>query len=362
MIGVMSAVNIPVMKPIIPDFAKVQEYLRQMDSSGIYSNWGPKIKELERRIAGHVNIDPEKVVACSSATIGIQGAIAQLPVSTVIAPVFTFPASNLAVINSAKKLQLHDVDRDTWALNLNYFQNGNETGYLKVVPFGGEIDLTDGAHLENLVIDAAASLGSFPIDLENLPSTWAVVFSLHATKVLGIGEGGAVVFGDINKAREFRAWINFGFYGSRDSNQTGTNGKLSEIAACYGLAAFDNWENERSEWKSVQDVSRDIDMKFGTSSVLRTHQGVSPYWIASFKDHEVTNRIIELFAKNGIETRKWWSSGCHEMSIFQNNCSGSYLNTDWISSTTLGLPFWRHMPAKHFKRISELLEEALGNI
>jgi dTDP-4-amino-4,6-dideoxygalactose transaminase len=357
----MSAVSIPVMKPLIPDFLKVQEYLRQMDSSGIYSNWGPKIKELERRIAEHVNIDPEKVVACSSATIGIQGAIAQLPVLTVIAPVFTFPASNLAVINSAKKLQLHDVDRDTWALNLNNFQNKNETGYLKVVPFGGEIDLTDGAHLDHLVIDAAASLGSFPIDLENLPRTWAVVFSLHATKVLGIGEGGAVVFGDIEKARKFRAWINFGFYGSRDSNQTGTNGKLSEIAACYGLAAFDHWQTERSEWKSVQDVSKNIDVKFGISSILRTNQGVSPYWIASFKNQAVTNRIIELFAKNGIETRKWWSSGCHKMSIFQANCVGSFENTDWISSTTLGLPLWRHMPESNFKRISELLEEALGD-
>jgi len=357
----MSAVNIPVMKPLIPDFLKVQEYLRQMDSSGIYSNWGPKIKELEKRIALHVKIDPEKVVACSSATIGIQGAIAQLPVSTVIAPAFTFPASNLAVQNSAKKLQLHDVDRDTWALNLNDFQNGIETGYLKVVPFGGEIDLTDGTHLENLVIDAAASLGSFPIDLENLPSTWAVVFSLHATKVLGIGEGGAVVFGDIKKAQKFRAWINFGFYGSRDSNQTGTNGKLSEIAACYGLAAFDNWENERSEWKSVQDVSRDIDLKFGTSSILRKNQGVSPYWITSFKDQEVTNHVIKLFAENRIETRKWWSSGCHKMSIFQDNCVGSYENTDWISSTTLGLPFWRHMPAEDFRRISDLLEDALEN-
>lgn len=362
MIGVMSAVNIPVMKPIIPDFAKVQEYLRQMDSSGIYSNWGPKIKELERRIAGHVNIDPDNVVACSSATIGIQGAIAQLPVSTVIAPVFTFPASNLAVINSAKKLRLHDVDRNTWALNLNDFQNENETGYLKVVPFGGEIDLTDGAHLDHLVIDAAASLGSFPIDLENLPQTWAVVFSLHATKVLGIGEGGVVIFGDAEKAREFRAWINFGFFGSRDSNQSGTNGKLSEIAACYGIAAFDNWKTERSEWRTVQDISRDIDLKFGTSSILRTNQGVSPYWIAAFKDEKVTNKTIELFAKNGIETRKWWSSGCHKMSIFQNNCTDSYENTDWISSTTLGLPLWRHMPLSHFRRISELLDEALGDI
>ena len=87
------------------------------------------------------------------------------------------------------------------------------------------------------IIDGAASLGSIET-LKNLPETSNLVFSLHATKYLGSGEGGLVVTGTKEIADELRSWSNFGFQGSRQSMTQGTNAKMSEIQAAGSIITY----------------------------------------------------------------------------------------------------------------------------
>jgi dTDP-4-amino-4,6-dideoxygalactose transaminase len=74
------------------------------------------------------------------------------------------------------------------------------------------------------------------------------VVSLHATKVLGIGEGGFLATDDQDLARRVRQLTTFGFRGSRESQIPATNAKLSEYAAAIGLAALDAWPHNRLRW------------------------------------------------------------------------------------------------------------------
>ena len=91
-----------------------------------------------------------------------------------------------------------------------------------------------------VVVDAAASFGATAAGGhfgKNFPG--AVVFSFHATKAFGIGEGGLVYSRDTDLISRIRQAANFGFSETRECVLTGLNGKLSEYAAAIALATLD---------------------------------------------------------------------------------------------------------------------------
>jgi dTDP-4-amino-4,6-dideoxygalactose transaminase len=333
-----------------------------MDQRQVYSNGGPLLKGLEERFAAFLKVDPERVVVSTNATLAIQGAAFLMPVDVFQAPAYTFPASLSAVVNAGKKLQLTDIDENNWRLNPVESNRSASIGLVDVLPFGAPFEPQRNQKYQYVIVDAAASIGSEGLDLSSIKEDWAVVFSLHATKVLGLGEGGITVFGSKRFADEFRAWINFGFLGSRSSILTGINAKMSEISAAYGHAALDNWEIEKADWKRAQLNSLEIGEYFGIKSVTANYSGVNPYWIADFKSPEKVFEVQKMLSSHGIETRNWWGLGCHKMPAFKNFADGKTFEvTDLIANRTLGLPLYREMTVNDFDYISNVLSKVLVN-
>lgn len=353
--------KIPVMLPKLPSFPQVANYLKEMDDARIYSNRGPLLTKLEKRLSDFFNVDEDLLVVCANATLALQGTAFLIPPRNFYVPTFTFPATLTSVINAGKNLQLCDVNPNDWTIaSQDLVMDSNHT-LIEVLPFGAPFESKKNSNWNFCIVDAAASTGSEALDLSNLKSNWAVVFSLHATKVLGIGEGGAVVFGSKAFADEFRTWINFGFSGSRESKIPGINGKMSEIAAAYGLATLDQWKIEKSEWNSAKETAINIAKKLGIESITSSYEGVSPYWIADFGNAETVKRVELALESKGIETRRWWGMGCHNMPAFSQWASGGFPISDIIAQRTLGLPMFRDLDSESFERIflalSQVLEE-----
>ena len=210
--GVSTMTFVPVMQPLLPSAREVGPFLERMDANRHYSNRGQLVRELESSWAAKLGLDPALVVACANATLGLTGAIALSEPTEWLVPDFTFAATAHAVLQAGKRLVLADVDSETWRLVSPGAISTSEAGLVPVIPFGQPFLLTEFDQGASVVIDAAASLGSEP-NLRNLPPSWAVVFSLHATKVAPAGEGGLVAFGSAELADKFRSWINFGFSG-----------------------------------------------------------------------------------------------------------------------------------------------------
>jgi dTDP-4-amino-4,6-dideoxygalactose transaminase len=202
-------------------------------------------------------------------------------------------------------------------------------------------------------------LGGAAAWINDLRESWAAVFSLHATKSFGIGEGGLIAFGSQGMADQFRTWINFGFSGKRESQIIGTNAKLSEIQAAVGLVVMDGWGVEEAEWKTVRFLTDEISEHLGLGQFDIIPEGtLSPYWIISHSDHEVISSIQLACLENKIETRKWWSEGCHRMPAFSklNTSLSAYSNTGSVGRRYLGLPFFREMNGENLDRISLVVE------
>ena len=350
--------NLPVMKPRLPTFDQYAPYLKLIDESQTYSNRGPLVRLLETRYAEKLGVsDASRVVLCSNATVAIQGFLQISDAETWHVPSFTFAATVHAAIQSGKEVLLKDIDPNTWMISPAVIKDLKTEGVVPVLPFGAPFRANDFKHIDHLLVDAAASIGGASAWINDLQQSWAAVFSLHATKSFGIGEGGLIVFGSKEMASEFRAWINFGFSGSRESVRLGTNAKLSEVQAAVGLAVVDNWGVEEAEWSSVRLLTDEISEDLGLGQFEVIPKGtLSPYWIVSHPNPAVISRIQIACQQNNIQTRKWWSQGCHGMPAFNFSDSSSYKATDATSARYLGVPFFRGISKSDLLRQSKLFE------
>jgi dTDP-4-amino-4,6-dideoxygalactose transaminase len=232
-------IKIPVMKPRLANFEEIAPLLRSMDQSRIYSNRGPLVRELEEEYSRYFNVNKELVVALANATQAIQGLLSISKNRDWVVPDYTFSATGLAVLTANRRLHICDVNLIDWKIDTNLISEKQKGfGILPVMPFGSGIDFEPYKNFKDVIIDAAASLGAPPPIFSEMRSSWAVVYSLHATKVLGAGEGAIVVCGNHLQADSLRAWSNFGFSSGRASEIQGTNAKMSEMNAVYGLASI----------------------------------------------------------------------------------------------------------------------------
>ena len=345
------------MKPRLPTYEQYAPYLRLIDESQTYSNRGPLVRLLEDRYAEKLGItDSSLVVLCSNATLAIQGFLQIGDAKTWHVPSFTFAATVHSAIQSGKEVILEDIDPKTWMISPTVTKDSKTEGVVPVLPFGAPFNSNAFKHIDHVLVDAAASIGGASTWINDLKESWAAVFSLHATKSFGIGEGGLIVFGSKNLANEFRSWINFGFSGSRDAQRLGTNANLSEIQAAVGLAVMDNWGVEESEWKTVRSQTDEISESLGLGQFDIIPKGtLSPYWIVSHTDREVITRIQVTCLENKVDTRKWWSEGCHRMPAFSNLGNQNLEYTEIIGARYLGLPMFRGLSLESVKEISNAI-------
>ncbi len=359
--------KVPIMRPKLPSAERITPYLRTIDSSRVYSNFGPLAASFEQRLAARYGVPDNSVTTVVNATLGLTLAlIAQgaAPGTLCAMPAWTFIASAHAARMAGLVPYFVDVDRETWALDPETVATAimgapAQTGaVMPVVPFGRPIDVDawDRFRVRTglpVVIDAAAAFDAVA------PSAVPAVVSLHATKVLGVGEGGFVMSTDASLVREIRTRSNFGFDGSRDAPVAAANGKLSEYHAAVGLAALDEWDEVRDEWMEVARAYRN---GLAESNRLQFQDGFGKSWITSTcvlgLSDSSGGRLEAALEKSGIETRRWWGSGAH-LHGATRDCPRSALPvTETLAQSTVALPFYRDIAPADMQRVISCVLEA----
>lgn len=330
------------MRPQLPFPEELLPRLQAAHASGWYANFGPQEVELRHRFSAFLGVDAEQIATASSATLALQGAIITSTAKAWSVPSFTFPATAMAVLQAGCDIHFADVDAEDWWIDVSRMPDRDRPhGIMAVAPFGTTFELARWDPAREVIIDAAASLGSDLPSLSDLSPRWAVVFSLHATKCLPAGEGGIVVFGSADCARRFRAWTNFGFDGSRESTMVATNAKLSEHAAVVAHASLDGWVRHRREWLEARAKTDRWEAELGLLGAPGQRGNVSPYWVIQSPTPERAIALERSLNAHGVQTRRWWVRGCHNMPPFVA-CERSRLDvTEQLTDRVLGLPMYR---------------------
>ena len=241
---------LPLVRPRPPRLSQHLEELAGIEASGHFSNYGPVNTAFERDLISTVFGRGHCVTVCN-ATIGLMLAIREVigedrPPSKRFAlmPSFTFAATAHAAIWCGLTPLLCDIDPKTWLPNkaseeaLLQQYDGQVAVVIPYATFGNNLDLRRYQEMSErycvpVVVDAAASLGSLDVSGKAFGTDfpWPVVFSMHATKVFSVGEGGILYCADPERIARLRCMGSFGFGEMRSATLPGLNSKLTEVAA-----------------------------------------------------------------------------------------------------------------------------------
>ncbi len=247
--------DVPLMRPNPARLSEHTELLRQIEQSGIFSNYGPVNTELEAGFIAQVFGGQGSCVTVCNATIGlmmaIRAAIGPRPDPRrryALMPSFTFAATAHAAQWAGLTPLLCDIDPLHWLPDAAdearlLAQHGDEVAVvMPYATFGNSLDLQRYDALSArtgipAVIDAAASLGSLDASGRQFGagSPHSIVFSMHATKTFAAAEGGLIYSNRAETIDTLRLMGNFGFGAPRAATMPGINSKLGEISALLGL-------------------------------------------------------------------------------------------------------------------------------
>jgi dTDP-4-amino-4,6-dideoxygalactose transaminase len=316
--------NIRTVMPELPNPALWIDYLAPAISENWYTNFGPVNKNFEYRLEMLYGRPDESVVTSSNATSGLSAClIAEAISGPVLCPAFTFQATASSIYGANCKPVIVDVDATLGIVTPDALEAGfNKTGAqaaIVIAPYG----ITTDFHAHEavcqrmdklLIIDNAAGLGvaRSHLSFSGVGDLVREVYSLHATKPYGIGEGCAI-FAPKSKVSSLRAAMNFGLQshsvsGNSKAPYWGINGKMSEFHAAIGLAVADTMahrvaarQNMASNWIAcIEKTSATIFSK----AIKASPWQVFPILLES---QDQVLATIENAAARNIELRRYYS-------------------------------------------------------
>jgi len=358
---------IPILRPRLPSAERLTPYLRKIDASRFYSNFGPLVLTLEERLSAHYRLNTGTVATVGNATAGLALALAAQGASKgslCVMPAWTFIASAHAAVMAGLTPYFVDVDAKTWALDPSAVGAAIARApapvgaVMPVAPFGQPLDMDAWDQFRKqtalaVVVDAAAGFDSL------VPRETPAVVSLHATKVLGVGEGGFVVSTDATIIADIRRRSNFGFNADRQVVVPATNAKLSEYHAAVGHAALDSWDETRAQW---MQIGTGYHRGFNGCDSVRLQDGFGKAWVSGTCvisiDRSVCARAQEALAAAEIETRHWWGNGAHMYPATTHFPRDFLAETSTIAESSFAIPFYCDLQAADIDRIADVIRVA----
>lgn len=365
---------IPVLIPNLPETDAIVPYLRRIDQSHTYSNYGPLSREFTDKLCGFVSGRAGSVSIAATITgsgttaieLALRYRIAGQGGRLCLMPAYTFVATAHAAVNVGLEPFFTDVDPDSLSLTPAIAERalskaeGDVAAVVVVSPFGAPIDVSaweafEAAHRIPVIFDAAAAT----LNLSRVGAQ-PICVSLHATKALGIGEGGAILTTDTDLVAQTTAMTGFGFTaGSRLSQVRGGNYRISEYAAAVGLAAFDGLEARILRLREASLAYVDGLGRIG----VRMQPGFGTEWLTmtinALFDPAHAETVTAGFDAAGIQWRRWYGTGCQAHPAFATCRHDGLARTAAVAAGAIGVPFFPAITPEQIDAVCECVEGAL---
>lgn len=324
------------------------------------TNDGPVVREFERRVAGFLGV--KHCVAMCNGTIALEIAIRALGLKgEVILPSYTFIATAHALHWQGIKPVFADINPVTHNIDPGAVSRAitpRTTGIIGVHLWGrgaphDELQAIANVHQLTLMYDAAHAFGC-SMQGQMIGGLGACeVLSFHATKFFNTFEGGALVTNDDALAGKARLMRNFGFAGYDNVVYSGTNGKMTEVAAAMGLVNLRHLDEfvevNRRNYLAYRDGIQGLP-GLSLLSYDEAERNNYQYVVVEVNDDCPATRdeiVAALHGENILARRYFWP-GCHRMSPYQAldpNADIVLPNTSRVAARVVVLPNGTAIPA-----------------
>jgi dTDP-4-amino-4,6-dideoxygalactose transaminase len=365
--------RVPLTRPSLPPVEEVGEDLRQMLKSGCLTNFGPFVREFERRAAEYLGVP--YAASVSSATTGLCLLLNTLKCgSEVVLPSFTFPATAQAVIWNRLVPRFADIDPESFCVSVESVKKQitrRTSAILGVHAFGAPCrtkELEGLARTEGLALffDSAHAFGSKHCGKFVGTFGDAEVFSFSATKVLAGSDGGIVTTSRSDIFQSIMNRRNYGLNDDRNCVNMGLNGKMSEFSAALCTRGLSQLEHN-IELRS--DLARTYKAQLSNIPGI-TFQVLAGSDISTYKDFTIlvdplvakVNRDIlaSELRRKGIEVGTYFWPPLHRLDYFRIHGSNAILpNTDLVASRILSLPMYAELTEDDVQFVIGSIREVL---
>jgi dTDP-4-amino-4,6-dideoxygalactose transaminase len=339
-----------------PNIGNRDRFLRRANEildRGWLSNNGPVVQEFERKIADYLGVT--HCVAMCNGTIALEIATRALDLKgEVIVPSYTFIATAHALQWQEITPIFADIDPTTHNLDpqsVLRMITPRTTGIIGVHLWGRasaaqELQgLADQHHLR-LLFDASHGFGCSLGGAMLGRFGECEVFSFHATKFFNTFEGGAIVTENGVLAEKMRLMRNFGFAGYDKVIYSGTNGKMTEMAAAMGLTNLEDLDSFVAINRRNYDLYRHGIEDINGLSLLKYDESEAnnyQYIVAEVGSEYPVSRdaIVEALHAENVLARKYFWPGCHNMEPYRSYYPNAGLvlpNTKRVAERVVVLP------------------------
>ena len=356
-------------RPAVGNIELVLKRIRESLESRWLTNDGPFVQEFERRICNATKT--KHAIAISNATLGLQLAIRALGMKgAVIVPSYTFVATAQALHWQGITPVFCEVDPETHCIDINDVEQKMSpeiSGIIGVHLWGRACNvegLADIASRHNvpLLLDAAQAFGAKHDGVPIGGNGAAEVFSFHATKFVNSFEGGAITTNDQELADQLRLMRNFGFEDYDKVVQSGTNAKMCEPAAAMGITSLESAERflaiNRENLAKYREGLQSIPGITFHDQLLHEDSNCQ-YAVVEVNENEFglsRDQVLTILRSENILARKYFSPGCHQISVFCTDEPPSLPVTESLCDRVLQLPTGNGMTVIQIEQVCNLVQ------
>lgn len=359
--------RINVTQSALPERELFHELVDEIFRSRHLTNNGPKCVELERRLAGFLNIGANNLTLCGNGTLGLEIAIhaAGAAGKRVITTPFTYVATVTAPLWVGCKVDFADIDPETLCIDPKSLAARLETDTAAVIPvniYGHPCDdkaLRATCGSVPIIYDAAQAFGASMDGKSLLDFGDLAICSLHATKVLHAFEGGFVI--SHSPAARTRLCLLRAFGHDNDAYLSlGINAKMSEIHAAMGLALLSDFQRNLERRKMLDAAYRALldgrHMRFPSApDGFKSNYGYLPVIFGSEKI--ALKVVLELQSRN-IYPRRYFYPALTKVDYLNPGNQACPVAED-LASRVLCLPLFSDLSLNKIELISGIVNKTV---
>ena len=358
---------IPTIQPRFEPTNALMEQVALTLWSGKLSNGGPAVSAFEQEAAAWLGSDG--VAAVSSGTDALALAIEALAPGpgAAILPSYTFMATLSAVVRCGLRPVFCEVDPRRWTMDPSDLERllAATPDARLVVPvnvFGMPPDLpaimtVARAHGVEVVYDDAHGFGTSAHGARLPDGPAAVALSLHATKIVPVGEGGLVASGDPALMREVRRLRNHGLAGDPLASTPGHNAKMCELRGHLGLQGLHALPDVLARRR---EYAMRIRAAAGQGPLVPqiVPEGIEPNWqnlgVRCTADGGI-EPVVEAFLRCGVEARRYFWPPLHRLGTW--NGAFDLPRTDAVADSVVCLPIHSRMSGQVLERLEAAVRQ-----
>lgn len=353
---------IPVVKPYFPEMENYIKRLNLIWQSKSLTNNGPFVQELESKISKFTGVN--NVLLTCNGTIPIMAALKLLgKKGEIITTPFSYIATTSSILWESCKPVFVDINPETLNIDEKLIEKkitSKTTCILATHTYGNpcNVEFIERIAKKNnlkVIYDAAHCFGSKYKGKSLFKYGDISTTSLHATKIMSTGEGGAIFSGDDNIIKLLKEKLNFGHNGPNEFTGVGINGKLSELNAAFGLSVFDDFDKILKKRKFIVEYYNE-NLNFKNFKTIKIRKGTNwnySYYPVVFNSSLDLEKYLNLLEVNHIYPRRYFHPSLNTLSFIARK-QPCPISED-ISSRVLCLPLYYELDTNDLKLICSLI-------